>query len=180
LSVEHRLAQAPLHYYSGSREQRSRRRLRGDSSACPSITTFYTNVAQRAFPDTHMNSDEYLELGRHIWQTYVPRTGQSSTVQGELLRANEKLRDEAHRNGNVNWDEGHEILARYIGDTLEAWVDLAPDRKVQLRADITLLTVPDTPYLEDDAFDRVERCILDWCAAHPEPVPHTHNPELRR
>lgn len=127
-----------------------------------------------------MSPDEYLALGRHIWQTYVPRTGQSSTVQGELLRANEKLRDEAHRNGNVNWDEGHEILARYIVETLEAWPGLASDRTAQLRADIALLTVPRAPYLEDDAFDRVERCILDWCAAHPEPVPRAPNPQLHR
>ena len=127
-----------------------------------------------------MSPDDYLALGRHIWQTYVPPTGQSSTVQGELLRANEKLRDEAQRNGNANWDEGHEILARYIHDTLEAWSDLAPDRKAQLRADIALLTVPHVPYVEDEAFDRVERCILDWCAAHPEPVPRAHNPQLRR
>jgi hypothetical protein len=110
----------------------------------------------------------------------VPPSGQADTVQGELLRANEKLRDEAHRNGNINWDAGHEILARYVRETLEAWPALAPDRKTQLRADIALLTVPDDPYLEDDVFDRVERCILDWCAAHPEPVPRAHNPALGR
>ena len=56
-----------------------------------------------------MTDDEYRELGRFIWQTYVPKRGQAATVQGELLRANEKLRDESQRNGNINWDEGHEI-----------------------------------------------------------------------
>jgi hypothetical protein len=127
-----------------------------------------------------VTNEDYLALGRHIWKTYVPPRGQSDTVQGELLRANEKLRDEAHRNGNANWDAGHEILARYVLETLEAWPALAPDRKAQLRADIKLLTAPDDPYLEDEAFDRVERCILDWCAAHPEPVPRAHNPALGR
>ena len=82
--------------------------------------------------------------------------------------------------GNANWDAGHEILAHYILETLGAWPALAPERKTQLRADIALLTVPDVPYLEDDAFDRVERCILDWCAAHPEPVARAQNPALRR
>ena len=127
-----------------------------------------------------MTDEDYLALGRHIWRTYVPPSGQADTVQGELLRASEKLRDEAHRNGNINWDAGHEILGRYVLETLEAWPVLAPDRKAQLRADIALLTVPDDPCLEDDVFDRVERCILDWCAAHPEPVPRAHNPALRR
>ncbi len=127
-----------------------------------------------------MTPEAYLALGRHVWQTYVPPSGQADTVQGELLRANEKLRDEAQRNGNANWDEGHEILARYVLETLEAWPALAPERKVRLRADVALLTVPDAPYLDDDAFDRVERCILDWCAAHPEPVARARNPALRR
>jgi hypothetical protein len=125
-----------------------------------------------------VTNDDYVALGRHIWQTYVPPRGQADTVQGELLRANEKLRDEAHRNGNINWGAGHEILARYVLETLGAWPALPPDRKAQLRADIALLTVPDDPYFEDEAFDRVERCILDWCAAHPEPVPRAHNPAL--
>jgi hypothetical protein len=127
-----------------------------------------------------MNADEYRALGRHIWQTYVPPKGQSATVQGELLRANEKLRDEAQRNGNANWDEGHELLAQYIVETLEAWPALGAERRAQLRADMALLTVPEEPYVEDDAFDRVERCILDWCAAHLEPVPRAPNPRLQR
>ena len=88
-----------------------------------------SSVERQYVPIRAMIPDEYLALGRHIWQTYVPRSGQSLTVQGELLRANEKLRDEAHRNGNANWDEGHELLARYILDRLEAWPDFPPDRK---------------------------------------------------
>ncbi len=53
-----------------------------------------------------MKEEEYLEIGRFIWSNYVPKSGQSETVQGELLRAIEKLRDEAHRNGNINWMTG--------------------------------------------------------------------------
>jgi hypothetical protein len=34
------------------------------------------------------------------------------------MRAVETLRDEAHRNGNVNWDGGHVILATFVRDTL--------------------------------------------------------------
>lgn len=62
-----------------------------------------------------MTEEESLEIGKFIWRNYVPKSGQSKTVQGELLRGNEKLRDESQRNGNINWDEGHEILARYSG-----------------------------------------------------------------
>jgi hypothetical protein len=41
----------------------------------------------------------------------------TSTTQDRRL-SDEKLSDEAHRNGNMNWDEGHVILAEYLRDTL--------------------------------------------------------------
>ena len=127
-----------------------------------------------------MTPEEYLELGRHIWRTYVPKHGQSETVQGELLRANEKLRDESMRNGNVNWDHGHEILARYILNTLTESPNVDDDAKTQLRLDIERVLDFEHPYTEDDLFDRIERVLLDWCALHPEPVPRSLNPDLHR
>src|SRR5712691_7439306 len=60
----------------------------------------------------------YLTEARALWKTYVPKIGQADTVQGELVRAVEKLRDEALRNGNVNWSKGHVILAEFVRDTL--------------------------------------------------------------
>ncbi|GAA3412494.1 hypothetical protein [Streptosporangium vulgare] len=58
---------------------------------------------------------KYFEETGHIWRTLVPKFGQASTVQGELLCADEKLRDETTRNGNINWDGGHERLPRMSG-----------------------------------------------------------------
>jgi hypothetical protein len=110
----------------------------------------------------------------------VPKQGQAATVQGELLRANEKLRDESQRNGNCNWDEGHEILAKFLLDTLTASAFLTDEGKVQLRYDIARVLDFDHPYTEDDLFDRIERVLLDWCVAHPDPVARTLNPNLRR
>ncbi len=97
-----------------------------------------------------------------------------------MLRANEKLRDEAQRNGNGNWDSDHELLASYILDTIVADRTIADDVISQLRADIGRVCDADHPYTEDDLFDRIERVILDWCAAHPDPVPRAVNPSLRR
>lgn len=127
-----------------------------------------------------MTEDEYREIGRYIWNTYVPKRGQATTVQGELLRANEKLRDESHRNGNVNWDEAHEILARFILDTLTTSSVLTDQAKAQLRVDIERVLDFEHPYTEDDLFDRIEHNLLDWCAAHPDPAPRAPNARLHR
>lgn len=127
-----------------------------------------------------MTSDEYRKLGRFIWRTYVPPRGQAETVQGELLRANEKLRDESQRNGNINWDTGHEILARFILDTLGASPDFSVESRTQLRTDVDRILDFVHPYTEDDLFDRIERMLLDWCDLHRDPVPRELNPHLHR
>jgi hypothetical protein len=57
------------------------------------------------------SSASYEVDAKRIWKTCIPPSGKATTVQGELLRAVEKLRDEAQRNGNANWDDGHAILA---------------------------------------------------------------------
>ncbi|MDQ8192660.1 hypothetical protein [Roseibacillus persicicus] len=127
-----------------------------------------------------MTEDDYREVGRFIWKNYVPKSGQSDTVQGELLRSNEKLRDECQRNGNINWDSGHEILANYILTTLTESSDVSEDAKDELKCDIERVLEFEYPYTEDDLFDRTERKIFDWYLANKEPIPRTHNPDLRR
>ncbi|MBX2850934.1 MAG: hypothetical protein KTR15_04215 [Phycisphaeraceae bacterium] len=127
-----------------------------------------------------MTEQEYDDIGRFIWNTYVPKSGQSDTVQGELLRANEKLRDECHRNGNINWDSGHEILANYILTTLTESPDLSDEAKAELKRDIERVLDYEYPYTEDDLFDRTERKIFDWYLANQEPIPRSHNPDLYR
>ncbi len=125
-------------------------------------------------------TEKYREIGQFIWKNYVPRHGQSDTVQGELLRANEKLRDECHRNGNINWDSGHEILANYILTTLTESADLSDPAKVELKVDIERVLDFEHPYIKDDLFDRIERKIFDWYLLNKEPIARTHNPDLHR
>ena len=61
---------------------------------------------------------KHPDICKKIWHDHVPQSGQSDTVQGELLRQLEKLRDEAQRNGNINWDDNFESFCTYIKDTL--------------------------------------------------------------
>jgi hypothetical protein len=67
-------------------------------------------------PAAYRDGVKYLEEARSLWQTPVPASGHAATVQGELLRAVEKLRDEAQRNGNLNWGSGHEVFIEYSGE----------------------------------------------------------------
>lgn len=127
-----------------------------------------------------MRKQEYFEKAAFLWQTYVPRTGQADTVQGELIRAVENLRDEAQRNGNANWDKGHIILARYIESTLLGSGIFTAQQNENILSDIGKLLDRTTLCLEDDIYDRLTKRVVDWYIAHPDPIAHHKNPALHR
>lgn len=101
-------------------------------------------------------------------------------MQGELIRAIEKLRDEAQRNGNVNWDEGHVILAEYVRDMLLRSGLFDEPATEEIERDVARLLDAEYPETSDEPFDRLVDRAVEWAQAHPDPVPHTHNPALHR
>ena len=123
---------------------------------------------------------EHFDEARAIWKAHVPRSGQAETVQGELLRAVEKLRDEAQRNGNVNWDRGFVILAGYLRSVLTASGAFDAATTAAIEQDLDRLLQHEDPEVADEPCDRLADRVVEWCRLHPEPVPHEHDPRLRR
>ncbi|MBI1184477.1 hypothetical protein GC194_09405 [bacterium] len=127
-----------------------------------------------------MSPEEYFEKAKFMWHGYVPVLGQAETVQGELIRAVEKLRNEAQRNGNGNWDHGHEILANYLETTLKNSRIFTKMEIRQIESDIYRLLRYDDPYLKDEIYDRLTARVVDWYMKNQKPIPHTFNPNLHR
>jgi len=121
----------------------------------------------------------YLEEAKSIWAAYVPDRGQADTVQGELLRAVEKLRDEAVRNGNLNWDEGHRTLGEFLGRELTGAGIFGPEAISEIRHNIRLALDAEHP-ADDALYDQLADRVVEWCQAHAAPVPHAHDPGLLR
>ncbi len=122
---------------------------------------------------------KYLDEARAIWRGDVPKAGQSATVQGELLRAVEKLRDGAIRNGNGNWDEGFEILLRYLeAHLLDPAVYTGPVIS-QTRSILIRLSDLDDPRTDDEPYDELSDRVVEYFR-HYGSRPHRLNPALRR
>lgn len=120
----------------------------------------------------------HLEEARTLWQTYVPQRGQASTVQGELMRSVEKLRDEAQRNGNVNWGSDHEKLVAFLRGTLLDSELFESAAETEIESDIQRLLDFEHPATEDEPFDRLTDRIVEWSRAHPNPVLRDLDSEL--
>ncbi len=122
---------------------------------------------------------EHFQEARVIWTQFVPRSGQAETVQGELLRAVEKLRDAAVRNGNANWDEGFEILLAYLGSHLLDPTVFSPDAIGRTGAILARLRDHADPLLDDEAYDALSDRVVEYYRQHGS-RPHATNPRLRR
>ena len=126
-----------------------------------------------------MTQEEYLESGKYIWQNFVPKSGQAEFVQGELLRAIEKLRDEAHRNGNGNFNEKcHGILVEYLRKKLNDKEIFDKKEIEQINIDLDRLNIEDQPYTDDDIYDRIDDRIVDWYLYYGDEIKHENNSEL--
>lgn len=126
-----------------------------------------------------MTQEEYLEIGKFIWKTYVPKSGQAETVQGELLRAIEKLADEAQRNGNINFNSDcHGILISYLRKYLTDTTLFDKETIIQINKDLDTISEEDEPYTDDDLYDRLRDRIFDWYLKNKTPIPNVNNPKL--
>jgi hypothetical protein len=122
---------------------------------------------------------QYFNEAARIWRECVPKSGQADTTEGELLRAVEKLRDEATRNGNINWDPGFEILLSFLESKL---LDNAVYPEVTLavtRATLVRLRDFDRPCLDDAQYDQLGDRVVEYLQ-HYGTQRHLKNPALHR
>lgn len=126
-----------------------------------------------------VNKNDYFETAKIIWQKLVPKSGQADTVQGELLRAIEKLRDEAQRNGNGNFNKNcHGLLIDFLRKELTSKNLFDQVITDKINDDLDRLSFKNNPYLEDDIYDRITEKIIDWYLKNPTQISHEKNDKL--
>ena len=122
----------------------------------------------------------HFEEAKHIWKTLVPKSGQADTVQGELIRAIERLRWESQNNGNGNWDAGFERFCVFIEQTLAVSPPFDADAVLEIRTDVLRLRNYEEPYLEDDLYDRLSDRTVEFHRHLGRIVHREHDPLQQR
>jgi len=112
------------------------------------------------------------ELER-LWNALVPPSGRAETLQGELIRIAGKLTDQAYRNGNMNWDDDHEAMWRFVGRSLDDPGTFSDEQREAIRNAIgEIIRDHDAPDLSGNGscYYLISERVVDWCIAHPRAI----------
>jgi hypothetical protein len=133
------------------------------------------------------------DIAQWIWDNLIPKSGQADSLQGEILRAIERLRWEAQENGNINWDEGFEMLIDFLQSTLGNEESFSKETRTQIHSDLQRLKnfiypdrlenksqVSQLPYVDDDLYDRLTEILIQFCRQYPQVIQRNRNPKQYR
>ena len=128
-------------------------------------------------------SYNWKEEHSRLWDSLVPKDGQAETLQGELIRIAGKLTDQAFRNGNMNWDADHERMWRFVGSHLDDAGPFPDKERALIRQKIEeIIRDHESPDVSGDGccYYVISEKVVDWCMAHPSPIPFQPDPTLKR
>jgi hypothetical protein len=134
------------------------------------------NTNQNLFNSQKKKLTKKIEM---VWEKFIPQNGQSDYIVGEMVRGNERLRSEAHRNGNINWwEDCHpkfiETLRKHLND--DSLFDEATLK--QINADLNTLSKEEEPYIEYDIYNRLKSCIVQWYLKYGDKK-REHDPTIK-
>lgn len=118
---------------------------------CEKRTPIYkpSNTQQPKFPTNY----RFPEIVEHIRENMIPVRGEADTIEGEMLRGLDILKDEAQRNGNGNYSKTHKEFAEFILKTLSEAPSIDKAEKVKIGKAVKKLMDAKSPYLDDDVYD---------------------------
>ena len=123
---------------------------------------------------------KYAAEAKAIWKNHVPSRGQSDTVEGEMIRAIERLRWEAQENGNGNWDKAFKYFCEFLWKTLHDKNVFDEHALQEIKEDIETISKGRQPYLHDDIYDRLTDRVVEWTFVYNGTNKREHDPKQYR
>ena len=142
---------------------------------------------------------KHFDVLKALWKNKVPKSGQANTVQGELLRQIEKLRNEACDNGNINWGSNFSYYCDFIGKTLSKSGIFDSERIFLLQSAVrhikscgeyaqkfnngeiseNQVDADMIAYTEDDLYDFISDAIAEFSLKNPNDISFQKNESVR-
>ena len=110
----------------------------------------------------------YPEIAQQIWTELVPKSGPADTLQGELLRSVERLREEAQLHHNRNYKRAHKRMAILLRNTLIGSGLFDQAETDRIRSNTQRLMKSSRPYTANDIYDHL---VDQVCIYHMQKPP---------
>jgi hypothetical protein len=114
---------------------------------------------------------KYPEMAQKVWDAMVPPSGPATTVQGELLRSVETMRDDAQHHAH-DFRKSHRRMAAFVRDTLIKSGIYSEVEKKDIRSATAKLRKASHPYTNNDLYDQLVDQVCVFCSRHEEPIPY--------
>ena len=111
--------------------------------------------------------DESASVGRQfdaLWDRLVPVSGQSASLQGEVIRIAGKVGYEVYDNGCVNWGSSFDMLLDQFLSIVTSRTGLPPDDVERANAAVDSLKAQS---METQACDDLIRLAVRWARLNP-------------
>lgn len=145
-------------------------------------------------------NQKYFAECKYIWKNYVPKSGQSKNLQGELLREIEKIRCEAQDNGNINWDDDYSYFCDFIRKALLEQSVFSSEEKEEITLIMSYIKecgvyaqkfnsgkiseddvdMKKIAYTNDNLYDIICDKIGRLQKENPDPIPYEKNHGIKR
>jgi ankyrin repeat protein len=147
-------------------------------AAAQDVTELVTRCEQARYPVSASTTVQpvfptglrYPEIAQQIWTELVPRSGPADTLQGELLRAVERLREEAQLHHNRNYKRAHKRLAIMVRNTLISSGLFDQAETDRIRSNTQRLMRSSHPYTANDIYDHLVDQVCIYYMQKP-PIP---------
>jgi hypothetical protein len=130
-------------------------------------------------PNYSASSKQFAES----WVELVPASAQSDTVQGEIIRAVDRLASEDRRNGSLNWDSGYIQFIEFLRDRLLDREVFSEHSREQLSRDIDLVELNGTEAQDSEkvriAFGRLIMASVEYRQQRPDLIEKPTDPKMR-
>lgn len=132
----------------------------------------------------------HLEECKYIWRNMVPKSGQATNLQGEMLRMVVKLSNEAINNGNINWDDNFEWFCDFLKENLVSCCLFDEPKIMKIKMILNYIKdngnyarnyangeisdnevdILKLAYTDDDIYDYLSDAIAEYYLAHKTPI----------